>query len=232
MEIIGYLSTAFGLIIGGVIAWFFNKLQKDPYAVYSICAGLILGLLSFEIVPEGIRLGGWLIFFYGFFSGILVFELILSTTHNRENEKQILKNTGIILAISISIHNLPIGFVLGSNHNGILTLSLLKTIFLHNIPEGMILFTPFVIQLIKPLKCLFLSFLVALPVGIGVYLGGLLGDVNPSFLSFMISFLVGTLYMVTIKEVLVHSIKETSPVYSILFSLLGFGCIAIYFVVI
>lgn len=231
MEIIGYASTAIGLIIGGLIVWFFDKVQKDPYSIYALCAGLILGLLSFEIVPEGIRLGGWLIFCFGFLSGILVFELVLKSSHTVETEKRAMKNTGIIIAISIAIHNLPIGIVLGSNHSGILTLPILKTIFLHNIPEGMILFTPF-IQSIKSLKWLFLSFLVALPVGIGVYIGGLIEAVNPLVLSFMISFAVGTMYMITIKEVLVHSIKETSPVYSMLFSLIGFGCIALYFLVI
>ena len=229
MEIIGYASTAIGLIIGGLIVWFFDKVQKDPYSIYALCAGLILGLLSFEIVPEGIRLGGWLIFFLGFFIGVLVFELVLKSSHSAETEKRGMKNTGVIIASSIAIHNLPIGIVLGSDHSGILTLSLLKTIFLHNIPEGMILFTPLFIQSIKPVKWLFLSFLVALPVGIGVYIGGLIEAVNPLILSFMISFAVGTMYMVTIKEVLVHSIKETSPVYSILFSLIGFGCIALYF---
>lgn len=220
--------------MGGLLSWTFNKVQKDSTIVYSICSGLILGLLSMEIVPEGIRLGGWVICILGFFIGVLVYKFLHLNQLNKEfNKQQAALNTGLLMAFSICLHNLPIGIILSSESGGLFTTSLLKTVFFHNIPEGMILFTPFIIHSRYPFNwLLFLSFLVALPVGIGVVLGGLFAPIHPLLLSFMISFAVGTLYMITVTEVLAYSLNKNSNRQIFLLSVLGFGCIALYFFII
>lgn len=233
MWLIGYLTTATGLLIGGFLSLMFNKFQKDTTIVYSICSGLILGLLSLEIVPEGIRLGGWVIFILGFIIAVLVYKLFHLNQLNKEFTKQrAALITGLFLAFSICLHNLPIGFILSSESGGLFNTSLLKAIFFHNIPEGMILFTPFIIHSRYPFNWLFLSFIVAFPVGIGVVLGGLFAPIHPFLLSFMISFAVGTMYMITISEVLVYSLSKKNTKQTFLFSILGFGCIAFYFFII
>lgn len=230
MWLIGYSSTVLGLLIGGLLSWAFNKIQKDTTIVYSICSGLILGLLSMEIVPEGIRLGGWVIFSLGFFIGVLVYKLLHLNQLGREIKKQqSARNTGLLIACSICLHNLPIGILLSSESEALFTTSLLKTIFFHNIPEGMILFTPFIIHSKYPFNWLFLSFIVALPVGIGVVLGGLFEPIHPILLSFMISFAVGTMYMITVTEVLAYALNKNSTRKTLLLSVFGFGCIALYF---
>ena len=233
MWLIGYLSTVLGLLLGGLLSWTFNKFQKDSTIVYSICSGLILGLLSLEIVPEGIRLGGWVIFILGFYIGVFVYKFLHLNQLNIElNKQQAALNTGLLMAFSICLHNLPIGIILSSESGGLFTTSLLKTVFFHNIPEGMILFTPFIIHSRYPFNWLSLPFIVALPVGIGVVLGGLFAPIHPFLLSFMISFAVGTMYMITVTEVLVYSLSKNKPKQTILFSILGFGCMAIYFFII
>jgi len=230
MWLIGYLSTVSGLLIGGFLSWTFNRVQKDPTIVYSICSGFILGLLSLEIVPEGIRLGGWIICSIGFFIGVLVYKILHLRPINKEIKKQhIALNTGLLMACSICLHNLPIGIILSSESEGLFSTSLLKTIFFHNIPEGMILFAPFIIHSKHPFRCLFLPFIVALPVGIGIIVGGLFEPIHPILVSLMISFAVGTMYMITVAEVLSYALNKNSTKQTLLWSILGFGCIALYF---
>lgn len=229
MWLIGYLSTVLGLLIGGLLSWTFNKVQKDSNIVYSICSGLILGLLSMEIVPEGIRLGGWAIFGLGFVIGVFVYKLLHLYQSNKVIKRQkAALNTGLLMACSICLHNLPIGILLSSESGGLFTTSLLKTIFFHNIPEGMILFTPFIIHSRSPLNWLFLPFIVASPVGIGVIVGGLFAPIHPLLVSFVISFAVGTMYMITVTEVLAYALNKNSTRQTLLLSVIGFGCIALY----
>ncbi|MFP3919827.1 divalent cation transporter, partial [Lysinibacillus telephonicus] len=65
MWLFGFLCTSLGILIGGTIAWLFKGLQQKIDLVYGICAGIILGLISIEIFPEAIELGGWLITIVG-----------------------------------------------------------------------------------------------------------------------------------------------------------------------
>ncbi|MBE3102879.1 MAG: ZIP family metal transporter [Bacilli bacterium] len=232
--VIGYLFTALGFGIGGVIAWILKGFQKRTDIVYSICAGLILGLLSFEVAPEAIRLGNWITFISGFLIGVTLFNLIHKSLKvvigpTKSGEKRFPLYTGLILMLSISFHNLPIGIILGSNQDVTLSLSILQTIFLHNIPEGIIVFTPLFIAGLGIWTLLLLSLIVALPVAVGAYFGSILGIDNPFFWSIFISLSIGTIYMVTIKEILSDSIKASSSMRVFILTVLGFACIGLYF---
>lgn len=76
---IGFVTTTIGLSIGGLIALFLNRFQQSIATTYALCAGMIIGLVYFEIVPESIKLGGWILFITGFLTGIFLF--LLSIKH-------------------------------------------------------------------------------------------------------------------------------------------------------
>jgi ZIP family zinc transporter len=232
--IVGYLFTALGFGIGGIIAWILKGFQKRMDTIYSICVGLILGLISFEVAPEAIELGNWVTFISGFLIGVTLFKLIHKSFKTqmiptKSREKSDALYTGVMLMFSISLHNLPIGITLGSNQDSTLNLSILQTILLHNIPEGIIVFTPLFIAGLGIWTLLFFSVIVALPVGVGAYLGSLLGIDNPVFWSIFISLSIGMIYMVTIKEILTDSIKESTSTRVFFLAFFGFGVIGVYF---
>lgn len=224
--VMGYIYTALGFSIGGVIAWALRGVQRKIDTIYSICAGLILGLLSFEVAPEAINLGNWITFFVGFVIGVILFKIthkilknLFGTFKGKDNFSL---QTGILLFLSISFHNLPIGIVIGSNQESSFEMTLLQTILLHNIPEGIIVFTPLFIAGLGVWTWLFLSLIVAIPVGFGAYIGNSMGIGNPMFWSFSISLAVGTIYMITIQEIIMESIKDFSKV--LIIALISFGC--------
>ncbi len=232
--VVGYLCTALGFSIGGIIAWILKGFQKRIDTVYSICAGLILGLISFEIAPEAIELGNWFTFILGFLIGVTLFKVIhksfmIQIVLPENKEKRNPLYTGAMLMLSISLHNLPIGIMLGSNQDSTLSFSILQTIFLHNVPEGIIVFTPLFIAGLGIWTLIFFSLIVALPVGVGAYFGNFLGIDSPVFWSVFISLSIGMIYMVTVKEILTDSIKDSTSTKVFFLSLFGFGVIGVYF---
>jgi ZIP family zinc transporter len=230
----GTLFTSIGFGIGGIIALGMKEIKKNTEVVFCICAGLILGLLTFEVAPEAIELGNWLTFISGFLAGVLLFNMLhgysrFHVVRVKSGEKRIALSTGVMLLIGISIHNIPIGISLGATQDTHLSHSILRIILLHNIPEGMIVFTPLLLAGIRKRTILILSLLVSLPVGAGAYVGSELENDYPIFWSMFISLSIGMIYMVTIKEILTDSIKDSSSTRVFFLASLGFVVIGIYF---
>ena len=94
----------------------------------------------------------------------------------------------------------------------------------------MILFTPLFIAGIRFYILFLLSIVVAVPVGLGALLGEMVGQQNNLIWSFLISLTVGTIYMVTIKEILIESIRQSSNIYSLLVVLVAFCLMGAYLI--
>lgn len=228
MWLFAFLSTFFGTIVGGTTARLLKRVQKKIDTTYAICAGLIFGLISIEIFPEAIKIGGWLISLVGVLLGWVLFKGLHSILHfNQANdylskEKRYIR-TGLLLMLSIAIHNLPIGILIGTVMDSNLKMTLLQTLFVHSIPEGVILVASFMYTGIKPLNLLFLLLLVSLPVAIGVMIGNFISIEYQLISAFIMSFTIGILFTVTVTEILFASL-EKSPAFKILvFTFLGFG---------
>lgn len=55
MWLLGFLWTSAGIFIGGVLAWLFKGINKKAHIIYALCTGIILGLISFEVLPEAVE---------------------------------------------------------------------------------------------------------------------------------------------------------------------------------
>lgn len=233
--LIGFLSTFVGIGVGVVMASFTKGFKRSIGSIYAICTGLILGLLSFEIVPEAIQLGNWIVFLLGFFVGVILFKLIHMRFHKypiilTESRKHHHLRIGLFLALIIAIHNFPVGVVFGTSEHSQFSLVLLQALILHNIPEGMILFTPLFIAGMSYYMLFFLSIIIAVPVALGAFIGEMIGQQNSLVWAFLISLSVGMIYMVTIKEILPESIKQSSNMYSFLVALIAFFLMGAYLI--
>ncbi|WP_432359752.1 ZIP family metal transporter [Sporosarcina sp. UB5] len=82
------------------------------------------------------------------------------------------------MALIISIHNLPMGIVLGAGDESEFGIALLRALILHNVPEGMILFTLLFIAGFSTYMLFLISIIVAVPVGLGAFIGELIGMQN------------------------------------------------------
>ncbi|WP_194841540.1 ZIP family metal transporter [Sporosarcina obsidiansis] len=234
--LIGFLSTVAGVSVGGVIAALINKFRRSVGTIYAVCIGLLLSLLSVEIVPEAIERGNVVVFVLGFLVGVLLFKLLHlgfyhSSLISKENEQSYSLRMGVFLALILSMHNLPMGMVLATSEHFPFGLALLQTLILHNIPEGMILFTPLFVAGVRFYKVFLLSIFIAAPVALGAFIGGWMGMQSNTIGAFLLSVTVGSIYMVTMKEILPASIKYSTHMYSIVIACIAFGLLAVYLVI-
>ena len=233
MWLFGFLSASIGIVLGGTIAWLFRGLQQKVHIIYGLCAGIIFGLISLEILPESIELGGCLKTIVGFTIGIIFFKVLHSGVHNYKRIKGTSKKkrhirTSILLMCSFSIHNVPMGIMLGVSQQSDLTMTVLQALLFHSIPEGIILFTPLILAGISVFMGVFVALLVSIPIPIGVWIGSYLGFNHELINTTFISVNLGIIFMVTVSEMLVPALVNSSKVKILLCTLIGLGLITMY----
>ncbi len=115
-----------------------------------------------------------------------------------------LLRTGLLLAIGITIHNIPEGVAVGAGymHAPEFGLFIGAAILLHNIPEGMATALP----LCKSGVCKWDSFRAALFSGltepVGAVLAALFLSANSSFIPFALAFAGGVMMFITLDELI------------------------------
>jgi ZIP family zinc transporter len=212
LSLLAGLSTG----LGGLIAVF----QKPDKRIFGLLMGLASGVmltLSFmELVAEAWALSGYLVATAGFAVGAVAMLLIdIATPHIRfgEREADLLNNhllkTGLLVAIGISLHNMPEGVAVGAGYMHLPQFGVFVAIAiaLHNIPEGIATALP----LCQGGMCKRNSFGVALLSGLVEPMGALLAaTVLRTFRSLIpasLAFAGGVMVFLTLDE-LVPTARE------------------------
>lgn len=197
------LTTAVGLTmgIGGILSFFINERNKKFFSLsLSFAAGIMIYASFMAILPEGMHhleeyLGeiGKFVALLGFFGGMVFIALIEKWVHkhgghhghshdedhthrHHEEDGQHLSKLGLMSAVAIAIHNLPEGltiFTAGINDIGV-AIPIAVAIILHNIPLGIAISVPIYYSTGSKKKAFLYSFLVGLCQPIGAILGYLL----------------------------------------------------------
>lgn len=231
--IIGAFASALGIGIGGGLAWIMKGFQRGFGFMYSLCAGLIIGLLFLEMIPESIELGGWGILAIGLALGLLLFQYIHQlmdkvTIITDSHQKDFFVRSGVLLAISIAIHNFPVGIALGPTIGTDIGSLMLTTLVLHNIPEGIIIFTPLFLAGFGILTWVLFTTFLAIPIAVGALLGQLFEIGVPSLIALLTNLAIAIILMVTIKEIFGEAVKKSSVTYCTVIGIIGFGIIYLY----
>jgi zinc transporter, ZIP family len=228
--IISSLASAFGISIGGGLAWIMKGFQRGFAFIYSLCAGLIIGLIFLEMIPESIQSGGWGILIIGVSMGLLLFRYIHHlmdkiTIITDSHQKDIFIRSGVLLALSIAFHNFPVGIALGPTIGTDFGSLMLTTLIFHNIPEGIIVFTPLFLAGFGILTYVSITTIITFPIAMGTFLGQLFNLDFPALLAFWINLSIAIIFMVAVKEILKEAVRNSSLVYSMIIGILGFGII-------
>jgi zinc transporter, ZIP family len=197
------LLIAFGLTllaglstgIGGLLTYF-SKQTNRSFLSFSLglAAGVLLFVSFVEIFPESLRLFESVVapskaFTYtllSFFAGVLVMAFIdvlcphhikMDRSVNTENEqlKRSLKKMSILIALAVTLHNIPEGiamFTIGvSNYR--LVFPILLAIIIHNIPIGISISVPMYHATGNRIKALCLALITGLSTPLGALLAWL-----------------------------------------------------------
>ncbi len=229
--VMGAIASGVGLGIGGIFAWMMKGVQQS--FIYSLCTGLIMGLLFFEMIPESLQLGGWIILLVGVMTGTALFRLIHRLMDNvtiitRSPQKDIFVRTGILLTLSISVHNIPTGIVLGAMEDTDMGNVILLTLFLHNIPEGIIIFTPLFLAGFGMGTWMVCTVIVSFPIAMGSLFGHFIGMDFPYLLAFVVNITISVIFMVAIQEIFKESVKQSSMLYSLIVGIVGLAVIYLF----
>jgi len=196
--------------IGGLIVIIKKPGKKLFGVLMGFAAGVMLALSFLELINEAWQLSGFLITTIGFGAGALFMLLIDSLIpHIRfgEKEKNIfntrLLKTGILIAIGISIHNIPEGMAVGAGYMHLpkFGLFIALAIALHNIPEGIATALP----LCKGGICRWKSFRIALLSGLVEPIGALIAAIFltsfGNFIPLALAFAAGVMVFITLDEI-------------------------------
>jgi len=210
-----------GIALGGIVAYGLGKYFERISGLLLACsAGVILSLLTFELLPESISTGGLIATGLGIILGIILiirlelfFHKVVIITDNPSKSMYI--RSGILLAIGVAIHNFPVGFAMGTalTNSENIGLDLAITMLLHNFPEGFAILLPLALSGLSFTSIPLTASIVALPAAIGSFLGSSLGIINPKLLSIFLGIAIGTIFMVTWHEILGQAIKRTEKIH-------------------
>lgn len=146
----GWLAGG-ALLIGAAIGYFFKIPTRIIAAIMAFGSGVLISALSFELMDEAYKQGGFTATAVGFVIGAAVYTLAnqLLAKHGAKHRKrsgqqqakeaQSSENGGAAIAIGALLDGIPESIVIGLSMLGGSKVSLVAVIaiFLSNIPEGM-----------------------------------------------------------------------------------------------
>ena len=138
------------LVIGAAIGYFFKIPQRVVATVMAFGSGVLISALSFELMEEAYRRGGFGSTALGFIGGACVFtvaNIVLakkgakhrkrSGEHQKEENKD--SGGGLAIAVGALLDGIPESIVIGLSliAGGGVSLVAVVAIFLSNLPEGL-----------------------------------------------------------------------------------------------
>lgn len=210
ITILGSLVGVMGTGLGGVITLSLVRPNRQFLSILlGLTSGLMIAIVTFDLLPEAIQIGGLWVQILGLILGIIaviVIEEFLPNLHKNSygNENSGFLKAGILVGIGIAIHNLPEGLAIGSSFAfaSDMGMRMVIVITLHNLPEGMSMAVPLRIGGYSRTKVLLLTLLSGVPTGIGAFIGAILGNISDFFVALCLALAGGTMLYITCGELI------------------------------
>lgn len=144
------LLAGSALLIGSAAGYFFNMPKRAIAGITAFGSGVLISALSFELMDDAYKKGGFDSTAIGFLTGAVLFtiaNIILSKKgakhRKRSGDKQISNkensSSGMAIAIGSLIDGIPESIVIGLSmlRGGVVSIVAVIAIFLSNVPEGL-----------------------------------------------------------------------------------------------
>ena len=231
-SIIGFSVGGTGIGLGGLVACGLGKrCEKVLGLMLAVSAGMIFSLLFFELLPESFEVGGEITTILGIVAGSILIHLVGRVFHRvviitGDFQRSLFIRSSILFALGVAVHNFPVGIALGAGlfNEPRVGLDLATTMLFHNFPEGLALSLPMVFSDVNRIFVPVTASIVAIPAGIGSFLGYNLGSISPQTITFLFGVAIGTIFYVTWHEILGRARKQV--VLISLLTCLGIGMFA------
>jgi len=206
------LSTLAGLGtgIGGLIVLVRKPGEKLFVFLIGLAAGLMIMLSFMELLFDSLRISGLFPAAVGFVAGTLVLfflDFILPHKHI-VSEKGVIDakmlRTGTLIAIGISLHNLPEGIAVASGFFFAPEIGVIIAIAiaLHNIPEGIAIALPIRMSGTSRWAAFRIALLSGLAEPVGAVIAAVFLTSLPELMPFALSFAAGVMVFITVDELI------------------------------
>lgn len=217
----GTVAGVLGTGIGAAIAYITKKGgNRFLSSMLEYCAGLMITVVLLDLLPEAFNHAGLIPVLISVIAGLaLMFfaEYIINRKHKSY------KNMGIVMALGIGIHNFPEGLAIGAGFDTsfVLGMSLLITIMLHDIPEGISMAIPLKLGGTSMNRAVFIACLSGLPMGFGALFGALVGNISRVAVGVCLSVASGAMLYIVLTSLMPESKKIYTGRLSSWFNILG-----------
>lgn len=237
----GAVSGIIGTMLGGVISAFLSKKDKVIGVLFAVAAGVMLAIVSFDLIPEAYAEGGVWTLAASVLAGVVLVVILDEITkavtkkggdiieEGRKRRVEMTK-TGILMMLAIAVHNLPEGLVIGSSELKSRGLLMALLIGLHNIPEGIAVAAPLIAGGMKKRKAILITASTGIPTLIGAVIGYYIGLASATFVAVSLGIAAGAMLAVIFAEMLPESLKlneSKAPGFAAVISVVV-GAVAIY----
>lgn len=145
----GFVS-GFALVIGAAVAYFISVPQRMIAGIMAFGSGVLISALSFELMDEAYKTGGFDSTALGFIGGAAIYTLAnrlvakqggrhRKRSGGKQPSEQAESGSGMAIAVGALLDGIPESIVIGLSmlHGGTVSVVAVIAIFLSNIPEGL-----------------------------------------------------------------------------------------------
>jgi zinc transporter, ZIP family len=144
----GFIAGA-ALLIGAAAGYLLNISNRIIAGIMAFGSGVLISALSFELMDEAYKRGGFASTAYGFVGGAAIYTIanVILSSHGAKHRKRSgdqqpkrdNKEAGMAIAIGALIDGIPESIVIGLSllKGGVVSTVAVIAIFLSNIPEGL-----------------------------------------------------------------------------------------------
>ena len=210
ITLLGTLAGVLGTGLGGVAVAFLPKMRNSVLsAMLGLSAGIMLAIVAFDLLPEAFKVAGtaWGLLGLAAGAGLLALtDLVTPHVHflAADEESKRFLHTSLVIGLGIALHNLPEGLAIGAGFGSSdrFGLAMAALMAIQNAPEGMAMACPLCQTAVTPWRTIGWTILAGLPMGLGAFLGGLLGHVSPVLLAASLGFAGGAMLFITCDELI------------------------------
>ncbi|MGM9973165.1 MAG: ZIP family metal transporter [Clostridiaceae bacterium] len=216
---ISLLGTMVGASLGMVIR---KPDKRFLSTIMGLAGGLMLSVIVFELIPEGVEKIGLIstVLFYALGIVVVMFiEIFISKDRTQDSYGQM----AFVTALGLMLHNLPEGIIMGSGFllNKTIGIGMSLIIAIHDVPEGLAVTAPLMAKGVKVSKIIIFAFVTALPTAVGAAIGVSLGTVSDYYLGACLALASGIMMFVVFAELIPESNKLWSGLVTGLSAIIG-----------